>query len=272
MPNAERILIALRAYLLFLREVELTLLSGEKDAFPATFGVISEVPSNSGTGKVFVEGKLVLPPPRYPDLSRNTDYSMEYLATIGKDDLHRPLPNSVKNRMGTSICETLQLLGEFAGKALLNLNTAVGGYLYFDGRMPHASPESSIITMGTGGRRPSISVVDTLNTFTGVQTRVDTHKSEPEMIGETIAPILLRLLRTIIDGIPRIVPSGIPHANLIEMLASYTLHYDAWICKAAFDALCRIARIRKVDPQNNDWNLSWPNNMPSAAVVHITSV
>ncbi|CEP12609.1 hypothetical protein [Parasitella parasitica] len=49
------------------------------------------------------------------------------------------------------------------------------------------------------------------------------------------------VIKTIIDGVPRIMPAGIQLRNLVDMLARYTVHTDPEIIKSASAALLRIA-------------------------------
>lgn len=49
------------------------------------------------------------------------------------------------------------------------------------------------------------------------------------------------VIKTIIDGIPRIMPAGIQLRTLVDMLSRYTVHTDPEVIKSASNALVRIA-------------------------------
>lgn len=49
------------------------------------------------------------------------------------------------------------------------------------------------------------------------------------------------VIKTIIDGMPRIMPAGIQLRNLVDILSRYTVHTDPEIIKSASKALLRIA-------------------------------
>jgi len=80
-PNADRLYIAVRAFLLILRDVEQSIGSSEKN----TAGAVSAVQSSSGL--VLVEGKINLTPPDFPDFERESDGSIQCLLEIGSREL-----------------------------------------------------------------------------------------------------------------------------------------------------------------------------------------
>ncbi|KAJ3276521.1 Cell morphogenesis protein PAG1 [Terramyces sp. JEL0728] len=199
LPNAERMLIAFRAFLLILRDVESSL--GEISAdgkYVKTAGTVSAVHSNSGL--VLVEGKLNLVSPRFPDNFNIVSYSIETLEMIGTRELpsknitanceiNGPITADLNARMGTSMRETLDLINEYAGSAFFILDSAVGHLLCQEHNTQQiASPPvnnaqfltnsntqlSSTASFGGGTTFGSTSTFNPTGSFNGTQSYMNT--------------------------------------------------------------------------------------------------
>ena len=291
LSNADRLYIAYRAFILLVRDVEHSISDKNESA-----GAVSAVQSNAGL--VLVEGKINLTPPKFPTFEGNSDGSFEYLQDIGNRGIKKgfekvlplnlPLNMDVALRMGSSMRETLELVNESLGKTFALLHVSIGKKSIVDQNPSLEIPTRSYSGMiqGSGGsiqsmpnsfstlRRPS-AVVDTLNSFTGIPTRQEIF-NDPEQARvststegppESVYP---KLLRTILDSIPRFYPKGLTPSKVVEMLSSYGLHADPAVQEAAFQALCRIAKIKRFDPQNDEWKLG-VGEMLSAGVYRIFS-
>ncbi|KAJ3259863.1 Cell morphogenesis protein PAG1 [Boothiomyces macroporosus] len=150
LPNAERMFIAFRAFLLILRDVESSLGESSADGkYVKTAGTVSAVHSNSGL--VLVEGKLNLISPRFPDNFNIISYSIETLEMIGTREqpskninancqINGPITADLNARMGTSMRETLDLINEYAGSAFFILDSAVGNLLCQEHNTPQIVP------------------------------------------------------------------------------------------------------------------------------------
>ncbi|KAJ3349902.1 Cell morphogenesis protein PAG1, partial [Kappamyces sp. JEL0680] len=295
-PNADRLFIAFRSFILLLRDVEQSI--GDKDdtlGFATTAGAVSAVQSTSGSGYVLVEGKINLKPPKFPSFERTSDYSFEYLQDIGTREnqnlrqrqfvntapLNTPLSKESQSRMGTSMRDTLQLVNLHLGQTFVSLDIVLGyRNLVEPAAPPNSNPYMQPTTSFSGTtsnpglnqlRRPS-TVVDTLNSFTGIPSRQEVFTVdmiEPKA-PESQDQVYLRLLRTVIDTFPRCYPTGVPAIKVVEILSKFAgLHYDRSIQNAAFDALCRIAKAKRFDPHNSEWNVGGAGEMDSAGVYRI---
>ena len=106
----------------------------------------------------------------------------------------------------------------------------------------------------------------------GIPNRQDNFSTAELLEGppETAHQIYTRLLQTIMDSLPRFYPSGIAPVKVIEMLTRYAVfHYDSKVQQSAFDSICRISKVKRIDPDASDWKISIGNEMISASVFRI---
>eukprot|EP00842_Homolaphlyctis_polyrhiza_P005771 jgi/Hompol1/6195/HPOL_000607-RA len=183
-PNPERLLVALRSFLLFLVDVEITL-GDSQGSSSTTAGTVSAV--QSGTGMVVVEGKINLPSPRFPEHHIHSMRAVRSIDPISKlstlqqhpqhHQMHSSMPSdpSVKsaatmlsgttasqptinshisedllNRMGSTIRDTLSTIDGIVGRALICLDQAMGGVLVIDGSIsPSVNSGSGTVSATT---------------------------------------------------------------------------------------------------------------------------
>jgi hypothetical protein len=240
--NAEGVWITIKAFSMFLHDVELSTKKG------VHMGTISQVKSTSGTGSIVVEGKIDLPTPTFPNFDEGLHLGSNHV-----------LKKDVKEKMGASIRDTMEFVNQSMGRAFLALERTVCSRIVYI--LETWSAPSTTSTGSAPQRRPSTSVVDTLNSFTGVQTDIDSTRSNT-------SADLKGLLYTILQSIPRFRPLGLSTKRTIEIIAKCTMNADPLIRKEAYDALIRIASISIVDPENEDWKVS--TALISAEVYKIT--
>jgi hypothetical protein len=243
--NAEGVWITIKAFSLFLHDVELSTKKG------VHMGTISQVKSTSGTGSIVVEGKIDLPTPAFPNFDEEL-----YLGS------NHVLKKDVKDKMGASIRETMGYVNQSMGRVLLALERTVCNRIVYFLETWTAAPSTSS-TGSAPQRRPSTSVVDTLNSFTGVQTDIDSTRSNT-------SADLKGLLYTILRSIPRFRPLGLSTKRTIEIIAKCTLNADPDIRKEAYDSLIRISNITSMDSGNEDWTFNSGKDLISAEVFKIT--
>ncbi|KAI8898227.1 cell morphogenesis N-terminal-domain-containing protein [Globomyces pollinis-pini] len=287
LPNADRLIVAFRAFLLLMRDVEQSSLNKE-GVHSVTAGTVSAV--QSGTGLVLVEGKINIPPPQFPDFTHATDNSLDYLdhiadrtgskfkiGNLNVSMLHTHLTEENLARMGTSMRETLTIINEYAGKAMIILESTLGSSISYDGNSPGtpnfqtSSTTSNILSNTSQQRRANASVVETLNSFTGLPSRQELFVAEPAMEPKGIDShdsTYLRLLRVIVDSLPRFSPTGVLAIRLIAMLSRYTMPAESCISKCSFSALCRIAQL-KPETATEYWRFWNADESPAQAVVRI---
>nr|KAJ3422130.1 Cell morphogenesis protein PAG1 [Polyrhizophydium stewartii] len=296
--NPERLIIALRAFLLFLSDVEVTL--GESQgAASTTAGTVSAV--QSGAGMVVVEGRINLPSPRFPDhhALRNGAIvgSLEMLIKVSQHTEQpgaapapqRPLINGrlddeLLMRMGSSIRETLESVNTIVGRALVFLDQTLGGLLIIDSSAVEVINVSGPISGGTinssasvSGRRPSITmgeslpnaIYSTIGNISGIAPADKERSGTADILGKD--RIHFDLLRVLLESIPRYTPHGLNPLRIIEILSRLMLHLDEGIRAAAFAALTRIARVKETGMQRKFWSALAGNETIAAAVVRISS-
>ena len=65
-------------------------------------------------------------------------------------------------------------------------------------------------------------------------------------------------------------PTGVSPIKVVEVLSKFAgLHYDKTLRNASFQALCRIAKVKRHDPQSTEWIVGMDREMDSAGVYRI---
>ncbi len=293
LPCADRLLIAFRSFLLLLRDVEQSI--GDSIDNMTTAGALSHIQSSNGL--VLVEGKINLKPPKFPSFEGISEYSVEYLQEIGSREnqnrrqkqyvnsapLNTPLSQQLQLRLGTSMRDTFQLINNQIGQTFLVLDNALGykslfepglmvstGNTYLSTSLAYSSSTSP--NFGVAGLRRHSAVVDTLNSLTGLPTRQEIPNADlgDSKTSETSEVIYIRLFRCMIDMLPRFTPTGVSPIKVVEVLSKFAgLHYDKTLRNASFQALCRIAKVKRYDPQSTEWIVGMDGEMDSAGVYRI---
>ena len=303
LPNADRLLIAFRAFILILRDVEQSI----SDKFSTTAGAVSAVQSKAGL--VLVEGKINLTQPNFPTFEDQSDYSFERLSKIGSRDgrknendhpLNLPLARDTKLRMGSSMRGTLNVVNSHIGQAFLSLDNVIGTNMLTEPPEPafinsYIPPPTGSSAFSTSLSISSITSSNYISSYmstasgsptaatgnpgrasamfdAGIPNRQDNFSTAELLEGppETAHQIYTRLLQTIMDSLPRFYPNGIAPVKVIEMLTRYAVfHYDSKVQQSAFDSICRISKVKRIDPDASDWKISIGNEMISASVFRI---
>ena len=250
--NYDRLIVVIRSFMLFLKEMECYLTTSNSFA-----GVIEADPKSG----IIVEGKIELSPPRYPEFETEDDQSVEHLSKIGKEDLNTYLLESIHSKMGKSVIEATNLICNIIGNTFAFLFEEVGNLVFYSTKKQERPAEDT-----ASWRRPSAAVLDTFNTLTGIQSKVPLSNAE----NYSNTPTLKKLLLTIIDAIPRIIPAGLTLLKLIEILSNLLYHTDDEIVHSSFQALCRLAAVDPESSKSDFWRLKSWNNMISGAIVQYT--
>ncbi|KAI8820541.1 cell morphogenesis N-terminal-domain-containing protein [Fimicolochytrium jonesii] len=251
LTNPERLIIALRAFLLLLADMEDALGGGHKDSSGLTAGTVSAVNGSLGGGKVVVEGKINLPSPPFPrwEATPNPEYvgiaELVKMRERGTSDsrqsnIRELLSESVLNRMGTSMKDSIERFNDALGKVASSLDNTCGWSMLTETGLMLATM-NALGSAAAGLRRGSVS--DTANSNgSGGGTEKDGRSSVLDVVSKD-RQLLYDLMHTYIDCLPRIVPSGISAVALVDMLSRYVLHSDDGVRRSAGDALQRISSI-----------------------------
>ncbi|KAL1921668.1 uncharacterized protein VTP21DRAFT_10310 [Calcarisporiella thermophila] len=141
------------------------------------------------------------------------------------------LPYSVLSRPGVG--EAVERFNDIIGKVFVVLEQNFGHFLILEDK--------------SGSSRGGF----TASTFVGVVASATgnevgqqvTHQYEtfPVSYSREKQPFF-ELMKTTIDAIPRLMPSGITLSRLVEVLCRYTVHIDPEVIRSASEALIRIAK------------------------------
>ncbi|KAJ3152742.1 Cell morphogenesis protein PAG1 [Geranomyces michiganensis] len=249
--NPERLIIALRAFLLLLADMEEALGGGTKESNGITAGTVSAV--HGSASKVVVEGKVNLAPPPFPpsDTSVVQSYiDINFLNKIRdrnssiarRGDIRGLLSESIVARMGTSMRDSMDRFNDSLGTVALALDNLCGWSLLTDTGMLSTIAALGPTAGGTLGiRRGSISDTATSTGSTGGSDK-ETRASVVDVVSRD-RQLLFDLIHTYLDCLPRIAPTGLGPVKVIELLSRYVLHADDGIQIAAREALKRICLI-----------------------------
>ncbi|KAJ3161216.1 Cell morphogenesis protein PAG1 [Geranomyces variabilis] len=249
--NPERLIIALRAFLLLLADMEEALGGGTKESNGITAGTVSAV--HGSASKVVVEGKVNLAPPPFPP--SDTHVVLSYIdinflnklrdrnaGTARRGDIRGLLSESIVARMGTSMRDSMDRFNDSLGTVALALDNLCGWSLLTDTGMLSTIAALGPTAGGTLGiRRGSISDTATSTGSTGGSDK-ETRASVVDVVSRD-RQLLFDLIHTYLDCLPRIAPTGLGPVKVIELLSRYVLHADDGIQIAARDALKRICQI-----------------------------
>ncbi|KAI9091522.1 cell morphogenesis N-terminal-domain-containing protein [Phlyctochytrium arcticum] len=279
--NPERLIIALRAFLMLLADMEDALggSGNQKDTGGLTAGTVSAVSGSSGNSKVVVEAKVNLLPPVFPtqDTHLLTNHiSIGVLNSIRRrpgddeklfpNDIRCALPDHVALRMGASMRDSIDRFNDTIGKVAVALDNACGWALLTDtgvllsgtGLSSSASTVSSSTTLTTsvamGIRRVSITDTSLLGSASTASDR-DLRINPADLISRD-RQLLYDLIHTYVDCLPRVTPTGLRSTQIIDMLCRYVVHVDEGIRIAAANALKRICIVSPADGQAQFWKSS----------------
>lgn len=128
-------------------------------------------------------------------------------------------------------------------------------------------PSTGSIVSDTGSRSLSSAVINATTSLLpgslrkgGSQVSLSSTGSAEELEAANLKDLkdmprnkamLIDLLRTCIDGLPRCTPKAFSPFKLLEMLCKYTMHIDEGLRRASLEALRRILRIS--DPAERMW-------------------
>ncbi|KAJ3250340.1 hypothetical protein HK104_007474, partial [Borealophlyctis nickersoniae] len=261
--HPERLLVALRAFLLVLADMEEAVGGGASqtaaNSTGLTAGAVSTVGSAAGMGFVVVEGKISLPQAPYPSpervaaatatsgissLNEIRNRSPASRSSTSAAAINQQLPDRVLQRMGASIRDTVEKFNDLLGRVATALDNACGWNLLCD---PNVAYSTSSSGTGSGSntsfsaRRGSVSDGASGSSQTTLDGK-DT-KPPPLEVGKDRA-LLHDLMRIYLDCIPRFVPSGLSPVRIIEMLSRYSMHVEESIRVSAISALMRIVKIQ----------------------------
>ncbi|KAJ3109558.1 Cell morphogenesis protein PAG1 [Phlyctochytrium planicorne] len=291
--NPERLVIALRSFLLLLAENEEALRGGNAGG-GSMYGALGGDPafgpgltgaSVSTVGFIVVEGKVKIPQPTFPSSNLSMSGGIEPLTSIltraapvteknpftpvetveqPKPLLNDVLSDKVLQRMSSSVREYMERVNTVLGRVAIALDKVCGGHLWKNvipaNENMTVGPGSSLggtqasaATVSPGGRRLSFSD-STLNDFRQGTPLVDSATSN--LRDKTV---LYDLMKNYIDCLPRFTPAGMNAHRIVELLSRYTLHKDDGVRIASISALMRISTIKQ--GENDDvggrifWNL-----------------
>ncbi|KAI9341019.1 cell morphogenesis N-terminal-domain-containing protein [Zopfochytrium polystomum] len=289
--SPERMIVALRSFLLFLSDVE---------------GAIAV---NSGMGAfggplassmVVVQGKLKIQPPPFPALEMLVDGDMTSLsmikerkpinmpssgpadnawgnwsANVVEDQTSAPsssindaLPDHVFNSFTVGLKSGVEKMNHILGRLFTLLDLPYGHHywqssssgnsgtsgIYSANQTDNSAGASKDYGSPATGRRPSVGDLT-------AASATDLHKADKRTtVDDGTVPskdrsIIYELLRNCVECVPRLSPKGIPATKVVEMLCRYCFHADDGVRKAAVSAIIRIAKTRSSDPDQGYWHL-----------------
>jgi hypothetical protein len=288
--NPERLIIAMRSFLLLLADMEDILEgkgSGGGSAFPGfTAGNVSTTMAPQGNGFVVVQGKIKLQSPPFPalNLSTNCDvgalinmrsrvstavnnsglpqhssFSLESTST--KEETTRTinavLPDKIIQRLSNGVRDCLDRINQVLGKVAVALDKSCGNHLCNAGVASFISGGSSYT---------STSASSTTTSSTGMR-----RASNPDLLSDKqpISPadaanrsILYDLMRNYLDCLPRYVPTGQSATRIVEMMTRYTFHTDEGVATAAIGALERVSEITQGESDEYGGKVFWSLGSP----------
>ncbi|TPX59464.1 hypothetical protein PhCBS80983_g02476 [Powellomyces hirtus] len=277
--NPERLIIALRAFLLLLADMEEALGGGQKESNGLTAGTVSAVHGTAGAGKVVVEAKVNLAPPPFPpsDQQAITTYiNVDHLHKLRDRNLGSPhqtdirglLSENVMARMGTSMRDSMERFNDSLGTVALALDNHCGWSLLTETGLLSTIAALGPTASGTLGiRRGSISDTATSTGSAGGSDKETNRNSFVDVVSRD-RQLLFDLIHTYLDCLPRIAPTGLGPVKVVEMLSRYVMHADDGIqiaARAALKRICLIPKERDGDP-NKFWNFGKGKSIPGEIV------
>ncbi|KAI8847120.1 cell morphogenesis C-terminal-domain-containing protein [Chytridium lagenaria] len=222
--NPERLIIALRSFLLLLADIEEALKGGISlgggnmygalgggDSNPSPFGAGYTAASVSTVGFVVVEGKVKIPQPPFPLSNLSLSGGIEPLAAMlhrqaapqdknpftpleikdsQKPVLNAALSDKILSRMSSSVREYLDRVNAVLGRVAVGLDKVCGQHLW-----KNVIPANE---GGTGG----------LGLDPGQSERSPAMSSDGAAMTSRDKPVLYDLMKNYIDCLPRFTPSG----------------------------------------------------------------
>ncbi|KAH9273162.1 hypothetical protein BASA83_004451 [Batrachochytrium salamandrivorans] len=277
-PNPERLLVALRSFLLFLSDVEYSL--GDSQGSSST---TADHHANNSRTIGSLESLVDLA--QHNASSRSAcGISQIDGSSANRLPVNECLEDEVLHRMGGSIRDTLDTINSLVGRILLFLDQTLGGILIMDAMSLSMAVPAGSTSGGTIGsaaniilQRPAISLAEAFpgSIYTpivgaSVITAMDKERTaNGDVFGKDRAH--LDLLRVVLESIPRYSPHGIPPLKVIEVVSRLLLHLDKDIRAVAAAALGRIARIKTSSIRNKFWVITDTGESISAAVLRISA-
>ncbi|RUS29529.1 cell morphogenesis C-terminal-domain-containing protein [Jimgerdemannia flammicorona] len=127
--------------------------------------------------------------------------------------------------------DTLEKMNEIIAKILMALDQSYGSLIVFDEK--NITRHLSFAVPSTAGpSAPPLVLDSSLVTHHYASFSVSYMKERQPYFD---------LLRTIINAMPRLMPTGLPLPKVVEILSRYTVHVDPEVARAASEALIRIA-------------------------------
>lgn len=263
--NPGRLIVFLKAFLLLLADVEQA---------TKTQGNSYAVENNDTKPSVFVEGKLTVPVPDFPDFKTLT--AIAGVRDSSKRKINCEISPDYRMKMGSAMRSTLDVINEHVGRVLTAYFEAVGHFDFFDYTYSSTEPlvKSSSLKI-SNSRADALQGLNALGLLGPVLgPGIDMHSVHRTEIAR--GQLSIELLKVVLDSLPRYSPVGITPTRILEMGSRLMLHVNEDIQKSAKDALLRIARIIDYNcPSNYNWKLGLESTLAASAssipTKHITS-
>ncbi|KAJ3218583.1 Cell morphogenesis protein PAG1 [Dinochytrium kinnereticum] len=294
--NPERLIIALRSFLLLLADIEEALKGGTSFGGGGMYGALGggDGPFGAGltgasvstVGFIVVEGKVKISQPPFPvsnlPLSGGVDPLVAMLTRnivsqdknpftplepkdASKPALNEALSDKVLQRMSGSVREYLDRLNSVLGRIAIGLDKVCGGHLW-----KNVIPANEAGIPGSGGPVSGPSSGASSMSPSGRRlsfsesTLNDFRTDRPPALGSDNASITSRdksalydLMKNYIDCLPRFTPTGMTAVRIVEMLSRYTLHKDDGVRLSSVAALMRIASIKQGENDDVGGRIFW---------------
>ncbi|KAJ3416925.1 hypothetical protein HDV05_007983 [Chytridiales sp. JEL 0842] len=300
MMNPERLIIALRSFMLLLADME-EVLDGKNSqtgsVFPGfTAGNVSTTMASQGNGFVVVQGKIKLQPPPFPTQTLPLNNDLEALrqmrtrptttinnappsafslqAMAPKEETPRKIngvmSDKIVQRLSNGVRECLDRLNQILGKVALALDKSIGSN-FCNASSTYTSTGSTSSVSGSSGSSSNLR-----RTSNSDISGDKNPSSQSDLSQASNRSMLYDFMRNYIDCLPRFIPTSLSATRIVEMLTRYTFNIDESVADASVGALYRISEI--VQGENDEyggklfWSLGTPHRPGKSLVEGVAKV